>query len=77
MGAGDPGDIASAGVGSEVLLRVIAWLIGRFGEAVLEWSVRELVARLTPGQVGGPVSIEEPYFWDDPTAYCEDDDPCR
>lgn len=76
MAAGDPGDLASAGLGSEVLARLIGWLIGRFGEAVLEWSVRQLLERLqAPAQVA-PVQSEEAYFWDDPDLCCEDD-PCR
>lgn len=56
----------------ELLRRVVAYLIARFGEAVLEWTLRKALAELGAGPelVQAAAPVEEPYFWDE----C---DPCE
>jgi hypothetical protein len=72
VGAG----ILGAGAAGEILYRVAAYLIARYGEEILDWTLRRLVQRFSGPTPDRETPRSEPYFWEDPTAYCEDDDPC-
>lgn len=56
--------------------KLIAALIVRFGERVLDWSVRELIRQVRHEE--GIVAEDETYAWDDPDfrreafEYCND-----
>jgi hypothetical protein len=54
-----------------LLGRIIAYLVARFGEGVMSWTLQKAWDYFTsqePVQVGAtaPQLDEEPYFWDDP-----------
>lgn len=52
-------------MGTALAIRVITWLVARFGVAVLEWKVQQLLDQLmTEGTA--PSADDEPYVWDEP-----------
>ena len=62
---------------------IVRYLLARFGEVVLEWSLREILQRLNEDRAAGrgdpttgELEDEDKYFWDDENP-CEWEDPCH
>lgn len=58
---------------------VVRYLIARFGEVVMEWTLSEILRRLARDAPGGALpelEAEDVYFWDDEHP-CDWEDPCN
>jgi hypothetical protein len=63
-----------------LLRRVIIWLLATYGEAVLAWTLAQVIERVLGGShLVAELPVEEPdelYFWD-AAEPCDWEDPCH